>query len=290
MAEEREASGRAPSVPGDAPEAQRGRGDDQILSTFSDLVGDLAIDLSRATLRPALERMHEDWRGEAKALRQETAEWVARANASRQQMEQVVERQHELAQDVYNTHARLLQEMVEFAKERRDQQAWQEQVGAKLARLGELQQASSVESTRIAGIVRDIIGELARYQTDLDKRYDRFEQKVQDALGEHFDAMQEQLHEASEVTAEAMEALSKTNEETRSILSRDVASARREIQEVAQRLAKDLGDTRTFLQRNAEQRASQLSEASQAVGNRVIGFLIAGNIVVLAFLAYLFTR
>lgn len=279
-----------PTSPPAESRTPRGSENDPVLSAFADLVGDLTLDLSRGTLGPALQSMHKDWRDEAAHFRRETAEWVSRVTATRQHMEEVVERQHELAQEVYKTHAKLLQEMAAFQKERRDALEWQEKVSAGLARLGDLHHQLSVESTRIAGVVRDIIGELARYQTDLEKRYDLFESGVKDALLDNTRASQEQLEAAARATEQAMEALSNTNEETRTVLARDITVARRELQEVATRIGRDVAENRGTLQQRLEQHLGRLEEETRSGSNRVLGLLAFGEVMILAALGYLITR
>lgn len=290
MAVERDESDvRTPAAPKDAKEVSA-KENDPVLDAFAELVGDLSLDLSRATLGPALQGMHEEWRSEASQLRRDTAEWVSRVNTSRQHMEQVVERQHELAQEVYKTHSKLLQDMAEFQKERTDQLQWQAEVSAGLARLGDLQQALSVETTRIGGVVRDIISELARFQADLEKRYDLFESKLADMLSETLEDMQEQLQETSANTEQAMETLSKTNEETRVVLGRDLNALRRELQEVATRLGRDVADNRGALQQRIDRHTDRLDEHLSLVSNKVLGFLIFGEIAILGTLGYLISR
>lgn len=284
-----EAESRTPAPSGTTKKTGT-TGDDDVLATFAELVGDLSLDLSRATLGPALQGMHEEWRSEAGQLRRDTAEWISRVNASRQHMDQVIERQHELAQEVYLTHSKLLQEMAAFQKERSDQLRWQEQVSAGLARLGELHQALSIESTRIAGVVKDIIGELARFQTDLERRYDLFEDKLSGMLSDTLEKMQEELQEARLDTEQAMEALSKTNEETRLVLGRDVNASRRELQEVASRLGRDLTETQGAVQQKLGTHSDHLEEQLHAASNRLLGFLAFGEIAILAALAYLISQ
>lgn len=287
--ERNEAEGRTP-LPAGTTEKAGPTKDDPVLATFAELVGDLSLDLSRATLGPALQGMHDEWRSEAGQLRRDTAEWISRVNASRQHMDQAVERQHELAQELYSTHSELLQEMVAFQKERSDQLRWQEQVSAGLARLGELHQALSIETTRTAGVVKDIIGELARFQTDLERRHSLFEDKVSDILRNALKSMQEELQEARHDTEQAMEALSKTTEETRLVLGRDVNASRRELQEVATRLGRDLSENQGALQQKMGAHANHLGEQLQATGNRLLGFVIFGQIAILGALAYLIYR
>lgn len=247
----------------------------------------MTLDLARATIGPALQNMHDEWRKEAGELRRETAEWVARANASREHMEQVVERQHDLAQEVYNTHARLLQDMAAFQKERIDAKLWQEQVSQSLTRLSELHRELSVESTRIAGVVRDIISELARYQSDMEKRQDLFAEKVAGLLSDHAQSMSEQLQSATTATEEAMEALSKTNEETRSLLARDINALRREVQEVATRISRDITENRLAAQQNSEQHFSTVEKHTRSTGNKVLGWLLFGELLIAGGLGYL---
>lgn len=287
MAEKQDDAEGRPASTSETTGANAQQERDPVLSAFAELVGDLALDLARGTLGPAVAGMHDEWRAEAAELRRDTAEWIARVNASRQHMEQVVARQHELAQEVYNTHAKLLQEMAAFQKERQDAQKWQEHVTAGLDRLGELQRELSVETTRIAGVVRDIIGELARYQTDMEKRFGRFEETLEAALRQQFEAVQERLQAAAQRSEEAMEALSKTNEETRSVLGRDLTALRREVQEVATRIGRDVTENRAVMQQNTDQRLSRFEQQMQSTSRLVLGVLVAGEVVLLIGVAYL---
>lgn len=263
---------------------------DPLQEAFAELVGDIALNLATTTVNPALASMHESWQTEATQLRHYTAEWIARVNASRQHMDEVVERQHELAQEVYATHARLMQDMAAFAKERRDALQWQEQVSANLTRLNEVQRELSVESTRIAGVVRDIIGELARYQTEVDKRSEQLENKVEFLLHEQTNAMKETWQEVSQSAQVAVATLSKTNEETRTVLGRDLTALRRELQEVATRLGRDLTDSRNAIQNAGERHHDELSVRLTSQFNKVLAILSVGEVIIIAALGYLFSR
>ena len=257
---------------------------------FADLVSNMATDLAKQTLEPAVAGMHESWRSEAAQLRRDTAEWISRVNASRQHMDQVVERQHELAQEVYATHARLVQDMAAFQKERRDSLLWQEQVNTQLARLSELQRELSVESTRVSGVVRDIISELARYQNAIDKRLEISETKTAEMLATTSQELQAAQQVAQAATEAALEALSKANEETRTALGRDITAIRRELQEVAARLGRDIDDGHSGIIQKAAQQYADLSTSISSGHSRLLGFLLVGEIVIIAGLGYVVSR
>jgi DNA repair exonuclease SbcCD ATPase subunit len=263
---------------------------DPLQEAFAELVGDMALDLATTTLNPALTSMHESWRTEATELRRQTAEWISRVNASRQHMDEVVERQHELAQEVYSTHARLMDDMAAFAKERRDALQWQEVVSTNLTRLNEVQRELSVESTRIAGVVRDIIGELARYQTEVDKRSEQLENKVETLLHEQNVAMKDMWQEVAQSTQAALSTLSKTNEETRMVIGRDLTALRRELQEVATRLGRELTDSRNAMQNANERRHSDLSVQLTSLHNKALAVLAVGEAIIIAALGYMLSR
>ncbi len=270
--------------------AARQAGRDQLQEAFADLVSDMGRDLAKATLEPAVASMHESWRSEAAQLRRDTAEWISRVNASRQHMDQVVERQHELAQEVYSTHARLVQDMAAFQKERRDALLWQDQVNGQLGRLSELHRELSVESTRIAGVVRDIIGELARFQAEIEKRWEQLDNKIGTTLGEQTTALKAIVQASAESTEAALEALSKANEETRATLGRDTTALRRELQEVAARLGREMADGRSAMQESTGQRFKVLTESMRAWQSKILGFVICGELIIIAALGYMLSR
>ena len=283
--EKDEAGNRPPQSSG--PTSQKGtEGDDPILTTFAQLIGDLSLDLSRATLGPALRSMHDEWRSEAAQLRRDTAEWISRVKASRQHMDQVIQRQHELSQEIYKTHDKLLQEMAAFQKERRDQLRWQEDVSAGLERLGELHKALSIESTRMAGIVKDVISELARFQNDWERRYDLLEDKLGAMLDQTSAKMREDLHSVRDDAVRAMETLSKTNEETRIILGREINSSRNDMQEMASHLRRDLTEAHEAVQQKVGMHAERLEEQVNASSNRLLGWLAFGELAIIALLTY----
>ncbi|MGI6081611.1 MAG: hypothetical protein ACOYEP_01900 [Limnochordia bacterium] len=269
------------------PNGEKGAGgDDPILTAFAQLVGDLSLDLSRATLGPALRGMHDEWRQEAEQLRRDTAEWTSRINASRQHMDQIIQRQHELSQQIYKTHDELLQEMAAFQKERRDQLRWQEEVTSGLARLGELHKALSIESTRTAGIVKDVIGELARFQNDWERRYDLLEERLSAMLDETSAKMRSDLRSVRDDAVRAMETLSKTNEETRIVLGSEINSSRNDIQEIASHLRHNLTESQDAVQQKVGMHADRLEEQIRVSGNRLLGWLAFGEMAIIVLLAY----
>jgi DNA repair exonuclease SbcCD ATPase subunit len=259
---------------------------DPVLGTFAELIGDMSLDLARSTFGPALASMHADWRKEAADFQRETAEWISRVNASRQQMDQALQKQHALSQEVYSTHAKLLDEMAAFQKERRDALQWQEEVSASLKRLSELHRELSLESTRIAGVVRDIISELARYQNDTEKRFDLFERTVAEQLEANAQKVQQQLQATQESMQEALESLSKTDEETRAALTRDLMALRREVQEVATRTSRDMVENRAALQQSGDEHFRHFEQTTRSMNVRMLVVLLIGELIIIAGLLY----
>ncbi|MGI6542473.1 MAG: hypothetical protein ACOX44_05385 [Limnochordia bacterium] len=261
-------------------------GNDPVLSAFTNLIGDMSLDLARNSLGPALASMHADWRKEAADFQRETAEWISRVNASRQQMDQALQKQHALSQEVYATHAKLLDEMAAFQKERHDALKWQEGVSASLKRLSELHRELALETTRVAGVVRDIISELARYQNDTEKRFELFER----TMGEHLEAnaqkTQQQLESTHESMMEALESLSKTNEETRGEITRDLVALRREVQETATRTSRDMVENRAALQQSSDESFRHFEQETRSMNTRMLVILLIGELIIIAGLLY----
>ncbi len=282
-----------PSAAGASPREveRRARLDEEaLLAAFTDLLRDLAVDLARQTVEPALSRMHEAWQSEAARLRHETAEWTARVAASRQQFDEAVARQRELAREVYSTHARLLEEMAAFEKERRDALAWQQEVSAGLERLGELHRELAVEATRLDGMLKEIIAELARQQTEVEKRQQRLEARLQALWQELQQGVGQRLDRFEEQAAANVAALQQHLQETLDRLQRELSADRRENQETLARLGRELAGGQASALTAIRSESERILARLEAGGRKTLSTLLVVQALTLGVLTYLVVR
>ncbi|HHW10291.1 MAG TPA: hypothetical protein GXX29_09980 [Firmicutes bacterium] len=262
----------------------------ELEAAFADLIKELSGELARNTVEPALSAMHARWREEAGELRKATAEWIARVNTSRQHLENILDRQHELTQEVYATHSRLLAEMAAFQKERRDQLAWQSQVDRHLSQLEEHYKELSVESTRLTGVVRNIISELARYQAQLEQNAGKLLSEIKNHSEGQTTLVQDALAARAGELTKAIETQSKLAEETRAALSQRLSDLRSEVQAAGAGIKKDLGESTTFLRQAGERQIAAMEERWRKALRTNTIIVVLGEVLLAGGLLYLITR